>query len=122
MTHKRAMMYSRTLVVTDVKRRYNRHRDEVFYEIEMLDDSTGDLVKTYASEDNYNFCNWKTVIEEHDIHSGQLLVLQGVFTFKRDRATKQISNVVNADSLPRITESVDRDQYLLAYAARYLTV
>jgi hypothetical protein len=113
-------MYSRTFVVIDIKRRYNRHRDEVFYAIEMLDDASGQLVKTYASEENYNFCNWKSVIDDWDPMSGQLLVLQGVFLFKRDHETRQLTNIVNADSTPRITECVDRDAYLAAYAQRYL--
>jgi hypothetical protein len=113
-------MYSRTLVVVDVKRRYNKIRDEIYYDIDMLDDSTGELLKTYASEDNYNFCNWKSVIDDWDPMSGQLLVLQGFFLFKRDPATKKITNIVNADSKPRITESVDRDAYLNLFAEKYL--
>jgi hypothetical protein len=113
-------MYSRTFVVVDVKRRYNKIRDEAYYTIEMLDDTTGELIKTYASEDNYNFCNWKSVIDDWDPISGQLLVLQGVFKFKRDPNTKEFTNVINADSKPRITETVDRDAYLNLFAEKYL--
>lgn len=113
-------MKSRTFVVIACTRKYNPQRKETYYHIEMLDDATGELVITYASEENYNFVNWQNVIDAVQNNSNQLPVLQGVFTFKRDKKSGEITNIVNADSRPRITETVDRETYLQAYNDRYL--
>ena len=114
-------MTARTLIVFDIHSRKNRQRDERYYEIEMLDDETGAYVKTYASEDNFNFDNWSSVI--HTWQPKTLLAITGVFKFKRDPKTREFTNIINADSKPHVYESYDqtvRDQYLQLYAAKHL--
>lgn len=114
-------MNVRTLLVFDIHARKNKQRDERYFEIEMLDDETGEYVKTYASEDNFNFDNWYPVIKTWQPKT--LLAITGVFKFKRDPKTKLFTNIINADSKPHVYESYDqsvRDQYLQIYAKRYL--
>jgi hypothetical protein len=114
-------MGARTLMVFDVHARKNKQRDERYYEIEMLDDETGTYVKTYASEDNFNYDNWEPVIRAWQ--PKKLIAIKGIFKFKRDAKTKQFTNIVNADSKPRIEEVYDqsvRDAYLDLYAHKYL--
>ncbi len=114
-------MAARTLMVFDIHARKNKIRNERYYEIEMLDDETGAYVKTYASEDNFNYDNWHTVIKTWQPKT--LLAIRGVFKFKMDPKTRSLTNIINADSKPYIDELYDqtvRDQYLDLYAKKYL--
>ncbi len=114
-------MNTRTLIVFDIHARKNKIRDERYFEIEMLDDETGEYVKTYASEDNFNFNNWLPVIQTWQPKT--LLAVTGVFKFKRDPKSKELTNIINADSKPHVYDVYDqsvRDQYLQIYAKRYL--
>lgn len=113
-------MTARTLMVFDIHSRKNK-RDERYHEIEMIDDETGEYVKTYATEGMFNFDNWEPVIDSWQPKT--LLAITGVFKFKRDPKTKQFTNIINADSKPHVNESYDqsvRDQYLQLYAERHL--
>lgn len=113
-------MGARTLMVIDIHARKNHKRDERYYEIEMLDDQTGTYVKTYASEHNFNYDNWEPVIQAWQ--PKKLVAIKGIFKFKRDPKTREFTNIVNADSKPRVEQVYDhsvRDAYLLLYGQKY---
>jgi hypothetical protein len=114
-------MNTRTFMVFDIHARKNKIRDEKYFEIEMLDDITGEYVKTYASEENFNFDHWLPIIEAWQPNT--LVAITGLFRFTRNSKTKQLQNIVNADSKPHILETYNqdvRDQYLNIYAKKYL--
>lgn len=114
-------MTARTLIVFDIHARKNKDRDERYFEIEMVDDETGAYVKTYASEDNFNFDNWYPVIKTWQPKT--LVAITGVFKFKRNPKSKQLTNIIDADSKPHVYETYDqsvRDQYLQLYASKHL--
>lgn len=114
-------MSARTLMVFNIHARKNKQRNERYYEIEMLDDASGTYLKTYASEDNFNYDNWEPIIRAWQPKT--MVAIRGAFKFKRDPKTQEFTNIVNADSKPRIEDVYDqtvRDAYLDLYASKYL--
>jgi hypothetical protein len=109
------------MIVFDIHARKNKTRDEKYFEIEMLDDETGEYVKTYTGDEYFNFDNWRPVIDAWEPNT--LVAISGIFKFKRDAKSKELTNIVNADSKPHILDTYNqsvRDQYLEVYASKYL--
>lgn len=114
------MSYRRYMVV-NIRYRYNKVRDQRYYDIEMIDDETGTFVRTYSGPDYRNWTKWEKIVDTWD--TDKMVSITGDFKFKRDPDTKEFTNIINADSMPHIEEvygSVARDLYLNKYAEAYL--
>lgn len=89
--------------LVDVSRLFSAKNDEFYYRLEFIDDSTGELYKTYVSENNINYRLWSPVIDYWE--PTVALGLSGV-----KKTVKP--GILNADSKPHIIHTVDRDQFM----------
>ena len=94
-------------VAVDWKRKYSKRNHEDYYEIEFIDNETGVLNKTYASDNNFNFRIWEQLINRMEDHPANAVVVYGNFRYVNSTA-----NVLNADVKFRFEDEFNRDQFM----------
>jgi hypothetical protein len=114
-------MNARRFMIVNIRSRYNKIRDQRYYDIEMLDDETGSFVRTYTCPDYSNWSKWEKIVDAWEPDT--MISITGKFKFKRDKTSGELTNIVNADSMPFIEEiynETSREIYLNSYAQAYL--
>jgi hypothetical protein len=94
-------------VAVDWKRKYSKRNHEDYYEIEFIDNETGVLNKTYASDNNFNFRIWEQLINHMEDHPANAVAVYGNFRYVNSTA-----NVLNADVKFRFEDEFNRDQFM----------
>ena len=103
-----------TACVINIDRKYSTKNQEAYYDIEMVDNITGNYFRTYASEENYNYQNWMKVIDRFKEYKGKkTIILKGNIRVKKD-------NIIDADSKPIVVDELDMEQFLQVYADNFL--
>jgi len=90
--------------VVKIHRRYSKHNDHFYYEMDVMDD-TGSVWKSYVSEDHANFDNWLPIIEQYS--ETRAAVFTGRVKYKTNR--KDMSTIINGDSVVYDEGSVHKD-------------
>ena len=100
--------------VVNIKSGYSHKHQERFYTIEMVDDASGNYVKTYIGEFNRNIVLWEPIIETWDDTTA--ICITGKFKTKKG---KEGDCLINADCVPKAVERMSRDDFLNAYYEHY---
>ena len=100
--------------VVNISRRYSKTNNEMYYTIEMVDDASGEYVKTYVSEDNMNMVLWDPIVQTWD--DSTAICITGNFKTKRG---KEGERLINADCMPKAVERIGREDLLNAVYERY---
>lgn len=79
--------------VVKIHRRYSKHNDHFYYEMDIMDDD-GAIWKSYVSEDHANFDNWMNIIDEYS--ESRAAVFSGRIKFKTNH--KDNTTFINGDS------------------------
>lgn len=79
--------------VVKIHRRYSRHNDHFYYDMDIMDDD-GDIWKSFVSEDHANFDNWMDIIEQYS--ETRAAVFSGRVKFKTNR--RDATTIINGDS------------------------
>ena len=96
------------------KRKFSHRNDEHYYEIEFIDNSSGRLRKTYASETNHNFQMWEQLISYMEDHPHKAVCIEGEFHCKRGK-----KDIINADAQFGFVEAQDLDEFMNAVGHVY---
>ena len=89
------------------KRKFSYRNEEHYYEIEFIDNDSGRLRKTYASETNFNFEMWEQLITFMEDHPGKAVCIEGEFHRKRGK-----KDIINADVTFGFVEATDLDDFM----------
>lgn len=80
--------------VVSHRHKYSNRNSEYYHELELIDPSTGDLRKTYISEDNYNSQLWDEIIDLLESRDNVAVCIRSDnFRTKRGK-----DNIINADT------------------------
>ena len=103
-----------TACVIGVERSYSKKNEEYYYNVEMVDNITGNYYRTYVSEENYNYQHWTKTIDTFKQYRGKkTIILKGTIRIKKD-------NIIDADSKPIVIDELDMEQFLQVYAENFL--
>ena len=91
------------------KRKFSYRNEEHYYEIEFIDNESGRLRKTYASESNFNFEMWEQLIRFMDDHPNTAVCIEGEFHRKRGK-----KDIINADVTFGFVEAENLDDFMNA--------
>ena len=85
----------------------NSKNDGIFYEIEMIDNGTGQLRKTFVVPGHKNYFRWEKLMKYMDNNPDLAVCLDGNF-----RAVKNDETLIDADSTFNHLEDYDRREFL----------
>lgn len=92
-----------TLWLVNVNQLFSHRNDEYYWRLEFIDDASGELVKTYISENNINYRHWKHIIE----------LWQPTIALALSGVRKPIKpGIISADCKPHLIHEADRDQLM----------